>query len=99
MTLAPGGGGAGRLTVKTPSAQFTVFEVAGSECSIAGEQPIKGEVTLGVPGATTESETHELEGLGSLENNSIAVGKDKAYLEGGKGLVRLASGSKWSFHG
>ena len=99
VTLAPGGGGAARLTGKTSEPQFTVLELQGAECSIAGEQPVKGEVTFGAPVAATELATHELEGLGSTENNSLAVGKDKAYIEGGKALISLASGSKWSFHG
>lgn len=97
-TLAPGGGGAGRLTVKTASAVLTTLEIVGASCAIAGEQPTIGEFTFGVPGVATESETHALEGLGSTENNSYIVGIDHVYLEGAKALLRLASGSKWSFH-
>lgn len=100
VTLAPSGGGAGRLAGKTGEPEFANLDIVGAECSIAGEKAVKGEVVFGAPGATTESETHELEGLGSQENNSLTVGgSNKAYIERGRALIRLASGSKWSFHG
>jgi len=72
-----------------------VFE---GSCSLAGEKPVRGAVTLGAPTLKTENTSQLLEGLGSLENNSLEVAKNKAYIEKGKVLVKLASSSKWSFH-
>jgi hypothetical protein len=96
VTLAANGSGA-RIAVKTPGRVFTEIELTGTECSLAGLTPIPGEFTLGSAGSATESATHALEGLGSVENNSSQIDKDKIYLDG-KALVSLASGSKWSFH-
>jgi hypothetical protein len=96
VALATNGSGA-RISVKTPSSDFTILEFSGGSCALAGAQPLKGEVTFGSVGSGTESAGHPLEGLGSVENNSFDIFKDNIYLDG-KALVSLASGSKWSFH-
>jgi hypothetical protein len=66
-------------------------------CAFNGVEGVKGSVTVGAPGGTLESETHSIVGLGSVENNSLEVANSKAYLIGGNALLKLASGSKWSF--
>jgi hypothetical protein len=96
VTLAANGSGA-RITGKTSEAAFTEIEFTGTNCALPAVAPIKGEITFGSAGSGTESEIHGLEGLGSVENNSLFIVKDKAYLDG-KTLISLASGSKWSFH-
>ena len=58
----------------------------------------KGPVTMRAPAGQTEAATFGVEELGSNENNSLEGAGVKTYLEGGKFLLALASGSKWSFH-
>jgi hypothetical protein len=85
----------------TPETGKTFAEITFSEantCSLSGIEGLKGAFTLGVPTGQLELESQALVGLGSIENNSLEVFSSKVYLIGGKSLLRLASGSKWSFH-
>jgi hypothetical protein len=67
-------------------------------CALTGLEPVKGLITDGVPKGQLEATSETLVGLGSVENNSLEIGAgNKVTIEGGKALVRLASGSKWSF--
>jgi hypothetical protein len=67
-------------------------------CSLAGEQGIDGRVNLKLGTGQTEEVSQALEGLGSSEGNlSLIIDKNNAYIEGGKTLLSLASGSKFSF--
>ncbi len=66
-------------------------------CSFAGEQPVRGTLALGLPALKTENPAQLLEGIGSIENNSLEIAKNKAFIEKGKILLKLASASKWSF--
>jgi hypothetical protein len=75
---------------------LATFVFEGS-CSLAGEKPITGSVALLAPTLHSEEVSQLLEGIGSIENNSLEVAKNKAYIEKGKVLLKLASGSKWSF--
>jgi hypothetical protein len=79
---------------------FTSISVAaGSTClNGEGEKPVKGSVLLLWTGGETEAVTHNIMAQGSVENNSLEVAGNKAIVEGGASLVKLASGSKWSFH-
>jgi hypothetical protein len=73
------------------------FEENG-KCALEGSVPLEGSYTVKNPSFSTESETHVFEDLGSVENNSLELGAgNKAYFTGGSELVKLASGSKWSF--
>jgi hypothetical protein len=76
---------------------LTTITLEGSGCTLAGEDTLNGSFTLAVPTLEEEAVSHQLEGLGSTENNSLEFGGAKAYIEGDKQLLRLASGSKWSF--
>jgi hypothetical protein len=71
----------------------------GNTCAFSGKQPVKGSVVINAPTGQTESETQAIEGLGSVENNSLEVGSgNKAFIDPtGKALLVLASKSKWSF--
>lgn len=70
----------------------------GTACALEGEQPVKGKVNIKAPTGQNESVTQAIEGMGSVENNSLEVGAgNKAFIEGGKALITLASGIKWSF--
>lgn len=79
----------------------TLAEINFSEantCAFAGPEPVKGSVTLGLPTGQTESVAQAVTGLGSVENNSLEIGAgNKAFIDGGRALSTLASGSKWSF--
>ena len=66
-------------------------------CAFTEPEPVSGSVRVNAPTGQTEEELQAIEGQGSFENNSLEVAKDKAYIEGGKALLKLASGSKWSF--
>jgi len=67
-------------------------------CAFAGTQPVNGLVKLEAPGAETEATSHILQGIGSIENNSLQIAGNKAFIEKGKALVSLASGATFSFH-
>jgi len=76
---------------------FLVIIFQGSKCSFAGEQAIKGEVGVLAPSGESEETLQAIEGVGSFENNSLEMDKFKAFIEGGKALLKLASGQRWSF--
>jgi hypothetical protein len=67
-------------------------------CAFDGLEALKGAFTLGVPTGQLELESQTIVGLGSVENNSLDVSTLPAYIVGGRALLKLASGSKWSFH-
>jgi hypothetical protein len=95
-----GAGESVKLTT-TAETKATLAEIKFDEantCALAGDQPLKGAVNLKMPTGQLESSSQQIEGLGSVENNSMEIGAgNKAYLIGGKILVKLQSGSKWSF--
>lgn len=73
------------------------FDVTDT-CAYAGEEPVKGKVLVNAPTGQSEEELQAIEGLGSAEgNDSLEIGGDKAYLEGGDASLALASCSPWSF--
>ncbi len=76
---------------------FATIKFVGT-CPFAGEQPVNGLVKLEAPGAETEAASHTLTGIGSIENNSLEIDAQKAFIEKGKALVSLASGASFSFH-
>jgi hypothetical protein len=76
---------------------FATINFTG-ECAESGKQPVNGQVVLDSKTGQTESVGQPLEGLGTTENNSLELFKAKAYLVGGKALLTLAGGPKWSFH-
>jgi hypothetical protein len=86
----------------TPQTKKTFAEIEFNEnntCGLAGLVPVKGSVTVAAPTGQTEEVAQAIVGLGSVENNSLEIGSgNKAYIDGGKALLTLASGSKWSFH-
>jgi hypothetical protein len=77
---------------------LAVIEVSGFPCPVAGEDPVGGEVTVGLPHGQTESTVQQLESLGSLENNSFIIAGHQIYVEHSVGLLKLASAATWSFH-
>lgn len=90
-----------RITFKpTSKTLFAELPFAASNtCALTEPVPIKGAVTLNAPRGQSEEVAQPLVPLGSVENNSLEVGSNKAFLEGDPGviLVLLASHSKWSF--
>jgi hypothetical protein len=100
-TVSTATGTADHILFKATSAsKFTEFELTGSSCSISGKKAVKGTVVLKAATGQTESATQALEGLGSLEQgtDSLTTANDASYIEGGKALLKLESGAKWSFH-
>jgi hypothetical protein len=91
---------ADHITV-VPQTKAVLAEVQfkeGTTCAFEGIQPLKGSVTFNAPTGQTEAAGQTIEGLGSTENNSLELGAgNKAFVEGGKLLVRLTSSSKWAF--
>jgi hypothetical protein len=96
------------LGASSPADRLTFSPQTGKElatltfeagaCAIE-EAAIKGSVTMGAPKGQNEEVEQVLEGLGSVENNSLEVGANKAFLQDCPvpPLVALASGSKWGF--
>jgi hypothetical protein len=83
------------LAPQTKTALATV-DFEGS-CSFAGEKLVTGEVNIEAPTGQEELTGQAIEGLGSVENNSLMIAGNKAFLEKGKALLKLSSGSKFSF--
>jgi hypothetical protein len=79
---------------------FTSVTIAEKDTCLNGEgaKPVKGSVLILSSDGATEAVTHTIMAQGSLENNSLEVAGDKSIIEGGLALVKLANGSKWSFH-
>lgn len=78
--------------------EFTELKFTSTSSCVAEEAPVKGSVLILSSDGATEAVTHTIMAQGSLENNSLEVAGDKSIIEGGLALVKLASGSKWSFH-
>jgi hypothetical protein len=88
------------LVTFTPKTKTTFAKIPFSStntCAFNEPEPVIGAVTVGAPTGQTEEVEQAIEGLGSTENNSLGVGGQKAYIEGGRALLKLLSGSKWSF--
>jgi hypothetical protein len=85
-----------RLTL-TPPRLVASIAFEGS-CALAGEQLLTGSYTLAAPTLGSEESAQLIEGLGTVENNSLEIDGVKAYIEGDKQLLKLSTGSKWSFH-
>jgi hypothetical protein len=73
------------------------FKETGNSCAFDEKEPVSGSLLVSAPTGETEEVEQAIEGLGTTENNSLQVAGDKAYIEGGRVLLKLASGSKWSF--
>ena len=100
-TASLAAGTADHLLFKPTTAKhFAEFELTGSSCSISGKKAVTGSVVFNAPGGQTESLTHELVGLGSLEQgpDELETANDRSYIEGGLVLLKLENDSKWSFH-
>jgi hypothetical protein len=69
----------------------------GNTCAINGVEPITGEVVAAAPIGQLELLAQSIVDLGSVENNSLQIAGDKAFIDGGRYLLTLASDSKWSF--
>jgi hypothetical protein len=81
---------------KTP--KIAELELEGTSCSISGRKAIKGQFTTEGPTLENEEAVQAVLALGSIENNSLQLANDTTYIENGEFLLKLESGSKWSFH-
>jgi len=94
-----GAGESVRILFK-PETKGTFANIKFSEkntCAFNMVEAVKGQLVANSPDGQLELLAHILSGLGSAENNSLEIGGDKAYLDGGAALLTLASDSKWSF--
>jgi hypothetical protein len=66
-------------------------------CAFNGAEPVKGSFIAGLPTGRLNLATQSIVDLGSVENNSLEVAGQKAFLDGGRELATLVSGSTWSF--
>jgi hypothetical protein len=66
-------------------------------CAFNGLEPVKGSFISALPTGRLNLTTQSLVDLGSVENNSLEVGGQKAFMHGGKVLASLTIGSAWSF--
>jgi hypothetical protein len=75
------------------------FTLEGASCPISGKKTITGSIVERMVDGQIEAEIQKIEGLGSLEqgSDSLQIANDPAYIEGGEALLKLESGSKWSF--
>src|ERR1700691_2473856 len=73
---------------------FATLTFEGSSCSFEGEQGVTGKVLYVFLGGGSEQVLHAIEGQGTTENNSLILDGNHAYIEGGKTLLKLASGEK-----
>jgi hypothetical protein len=72
---------------------IAVLTLTGGACALAGEKALSGDITLNSPTLLEEKTEQALEGLGTLENESLQLGGKPAYLEG-KALLKLSSGKQ-----
>jgi hypothetical protein len=83
------------LAPKTKSTLASI-DLEGS-CTLAGEELVTGDANIKLPTGQEELTGQAIEGLGSVENNSLMIAGSKVFLEKGKALLKLSSGSKFSF--
>ena len=65
-------------------------------CAFNGIEPVKGLLTLNAPKLQEQQATQPLEGLGSTENNSLEIGGQKAFVDGGDVLLKSATGAEFA---
>ena len=73
------------------------FEDNDHPCSIEGEQAVDGKLVAVAPTGASEETLQAVEAIGSVENNSLLIDGDRAYVEDGKALVKLVGSQRWSF--
>jgi hypothetical protein len=74
------------------------FTLDGSSCAISGVKALTGHFATEGPTLEKEEVTQAVLALGSIENNSLQLANSRTYIENGEFLLKLESGSKWSFH-
>jgi hypothetical protein len=77
---------------------FTLDLAEGSTCLFGAKFSVSGSVSILSSDGTSETATHTIMAQGSVENNNLETFGEKDIIEGGLALLKLASGSKWSFH-
>ena len=71
---------------------------SSNTCVFNEAEPVVGVVTARAPTGQNEEVLQAFEGMGSVENNSLQVAGDKAFIEGGKALLALEGSPKWGFY-
>ncbi len=86
-----------RVTISPQTKKLlAVLSFAGGSCVLEGEQPVMGKVTVKAPTGQEEFTEQPIEGLGSVENNSLEVAGKKAYIQAGAVKFKLASSAEFS---
>jgi hypothetical protein len=96
-TKGPGNSVRGHFKPTTKNQFATLQFSENNTCALSAEEPVNGSVTGGSENGQSEEVLHGLEALGTTENNSLEIAGVHAYIVGGKALLQLLSGSKWSF--
>jgi hypothetical protein len=101
LALAVKGLGEAAKITFTPETKTTLANIefkATNECAFRGLEPITGSFVEGLPTGQLSLLAQAITGLGSTEgNNSLQIAGQKAFIDGGRYLMTLASDSKWSF--
>jgi hypothetical protein len=101
LALAAKGTGEAAKVTFTPETKTTFTNIefkSNNECAFKGLEPITGAFVEGAPTGQLSLLAQAITGLGSTEgNNSLQIGGQKAFIDGGRELLTLASDSKWSF--
>jgi hypothetical protein len=96
--LGPGESVRVKFAPETKTTFLTLSFSEANTCAFNGDEPVTGLFIAGAPTGQLELLAQALTGLGSSEgNNSLQIAGDKAFIDGGRYLLRLASDSKWSF--
>jgi hypothetical protein len=95
--FATGTSPADKLHLKPKAGKTIATFVFSGSCAIAGEKGLNGQVTFNAPTGQSEEASQAIEASSSIEN-SLEIGGNKACFASGRGLLKLASGSKWSYH-
>ena len=84
----------------SPKTKTTLTQIQFNEadtCAFNGLEPVTGKVTFNAPTGGSELSLQTIEGLGSVENNSLQINGNAAFIEKGKVLVSVTKMQPWSF--
>ena len=73
---------------------FAAIQYTGASCALTGVRLLNGPLKGALPTGAVESTLQAVQGLGSLENNSLELAENRILFLGGV-LLGLASKSKW----
>jgi len=96
-TKGPGESVRATFTPESGNTFANIKFIKTTGCAFKGVEPVTGSLVAGAPTGQLSLLAQPLVGLGSTENNSLQIGGDKAFLDGGRALLTLANDASWSF--